>query len=78
MSSALLKVLRGVQGPAPPKAVGLHLTAHVRRFGVTDGNITILPEADATHMDLLSVGTWSVLEHSLMKWTCVNVSDRLH
>ena len=25
-------------------------------------------------MDLLS-GTWSVLEHSLTKWTCVNVSD---
>ena len=42
----------------------------LKRWGsVTDGNITIFPEADATHMDLLSGATWSVLEHSLTKWT---------
>ena len=57
--------------------VGLHLTAQVMRIwrgSVTDGNITIFPEADATHTDLLSSATWSVLEHSLTKWTCLNVS----
>ena len=41
---------------------------------VADGNITIFPEADATHMDLLSGATWSVLEHSFTKWTCSDVS----
>ena len=55
----------------PPKSVGLQLTVQVMRIwrdSATDGNITIFPEADATHMDLLS-------EHSLTKWTCINVSD---
>ena len=69
VSSASLKVLRGVQWPALPKTVGLHLTAQVMRIwrgSVTDGNITILPEEDATHMDLLSGATWSVPEQSLM------------
>ena len=60
VSSALLKVLRGVQWPAPP---------------VTDGNITTFLEADATHMDLPSGAMWSVLEHALTKWTYSNVSD---
>ena len=47
VSSAPLKVLRGVQWPAPSKTVGLHLAAQVVRIwrgSVTDGNITILPE----------------------------------
>ena len=59
VSSAPLKVLRGVQVPAPPKTVGLHLKAQVMRSwrgSATDGNITICPQADATHMDLLSGG----------------------
>ena len=45
------------------------------RGSVTDGNSAIFPEADATHMDLLSGATWSVLQHSLTKWTCIDVSD---
>ena len=39
------------------KTVGLHLTGEVLRIwrgSVTDGNSAIFPEADATHMDLLS------------------------
>ena len=78
VSSAPLKVLRGVHCLAPPKTVGLHLTAQVMRIwrgSLTDGNITIFPEADATHMDLLSGATWSVLGRSLTKWTGINVSD---
>ena len=78
VSSVALNVLRGVQRFAPPKTVGLHWTAQVMRIwrgSVTDSNITTFPEADATHMDLLSGATWSVHEHSLTKWTCVNVSD---
>ena len=57
---SLLKVLRGVQWPTPPKTVGLHLTAQVTRIwrgSVIDCNITIFPEVDATPMDLLSGAT---------------------
>ena len=66
VSSALLMVLRGVQCLAPSKTVGLHQTSQVMRIWrgpLTDGNITVFPEAGATHMDLLSGATWSVLEH---------------
>ena len=71
VSSALLQFLCGVQRLAPPKTVRLHLTAQVTRIwrgSVTDGNVTIFPEADATHMDLLSGATWSASR-------CRKVSD---
>ena len=78
ISSAPLKVLRGIQYPGPPKTLGLHLVVQmlrVRSRSSAEGRVTVFAEGDAEHIDLIELAPWSLLEKCLSKWTVVKISD---